>query len=464
MELHFEKIEEEDLALLEELFTKALKVSGVLNSRFIELEWGRTLKFQNIVAGYIKRNAKEVDKNIVLGVPLDRRSFNTYRLKLIKCLAPGNGEEQQNTIALDIRMINSVVFYATHGEIKTWQEYWFKERKIQTDQSIDDQDSSEESVHISSWKEGIDTLLNDAYAKHMGGPTLEWEAELKIQLEKNIKKRIKRYLRLGVPSDYSSSYLEAALDFASADAIETVQENAIRNLIFKGYVFFSIALWIIYEFRKPIGGIGNAMMASSLNIIVSNVLYFLSTWIIRLVVHNLKSSMVGPRGFLLNGVTALLLILAISQVYVFSETDRDGWHEVESPDQLFNAKFPKYPVVEDFEDENYGVEFKSMAISRGFGRFSILWLTSSKSQPLYNDVLSKFEAELSDGATEEKFILRKVSESEYFVSFNSTSGESHISRVILDGDNLYQIRVQTLRENANAGFVNKFLFSFEIVN
>lgn len=164
------------------------------------------------------------------------------------------------------------------------------------------------TVLINSFEEGKVILLDGVRHFHTGAPTIELESAAKEEMERLVKKKTKRYLKMGVPNAYPVQYLQFALENIAVEAIDNIQERVIHNNILWIYIAINLLMGAIAALLYSNGfflGIWDLIVF----VFVSILQFQFFAWVARFIAHGVKSNLVGERGFYVNGSIALILVI-----------------------------------------------------------------------------------------------------------------------------------------------------------
>ena len=322
-----------------------------------------------------------------------------------------------------------------------------------------------EIIHIENWEHGRAILLEGAENIDLGAPTQELEEACRKQLKKNVKRKIRRYLRLGVPNSYSGEDLRAGLNNAIDEAVITVQENTIRDRIGSIYMFIVVILSLIFEFRFDADGFWSHVGNFGLHLFQGAAAFFVFSFLAKFIAHGLSRNLIGLAGVITNATVAILILIPTA-IGVFSDDLylEDRLSEIQSPDGSFYISFPSQPAFyertgEDFPFIYDGDDVKILAIGNEEIQYSIAWVDD----PI-RDIDRSIEIVTNERRLQDGFrIMSKdqLAQNIHLVNFMNNEGAKYFNKFLFINDTFYHISINTTRKNFEAKHADKFFNSFK---
>lgn len=171
-----------------------------------------------------------------------------------------------------------------------------------------DKDQASEIIFIESLEQAKEILNAGVDFFSFGAPSFSLEEECRKETRKLINKKPDKYIKRGVPNEYSKDYLIASIESAAMEALERVQEKTINHTVFQFYFYANLILGIINAFKTSgafLDGVGTTLLWVS----GSTFSYIIFTYLARFIARGFKSNLNGLKGFIVNGGLAVFLII-----------------------------------------------------------------------------------------------------------------------------------------------------------
>jgi|GEM_PF-3528046 len=164
-----------------------------------------------------------------------------------------------------------------------------------------------QNVRIETKAQAREILLNLAHPYQLGAPTPELEAAAKKEMVRLLTKRTSRYIQGALPDEYPMSYLTFAVEKAANDAIERLCEMGIHRHVQIPYLLLIAIVGIAAAIRLAEGFFQGVVIALS-SLLFSAGYFQLAFLMARFMARGFGYSLVGTRGYYVNGTIALLLV------------------------------------------------------------------------------------------------------------------------------------------------------------
>ncbi|MBI1226592.1 MAG: DnaJ domain-containing protein [Bacteroidetes bacterium] len=331
-----------------------------------------------------------------------------------------------------------------------------------------DEQFASEMVFIQTMEQAKEILNEGVDNFPFGAPTPDLEEDCKQETKKLINKKPQNYLRMGVPNEYPMAYLAAAVENAAAEAMERIQEKVARMNVFSLFFVVVLIIGAVVAFREADNILRGAFMVFGLTSL-EVLYYFVFTWIARFIARGFKSNLIGRRGFLVNGLIAIaLVVIYISSSFFNPEKDGETWKRYTSQDNEFSVLLPFEPKEKEdgiFHLSNgQKTARKKMFLEASkedfHAEFNVYWASHPNLPSEYEVRLEDYESSMKkDGG---KIVSRKkLSKKSHSFVVDLPNEYSVASRMFIDGETIYFMVITTEDRNINDEAVPKFLNSIE---